>query len=53
MKKEYMTPTMQLVALQHKCHLLTLSSETHSVSTNFEDDEDNFQWGGGGNDAAR
>lgn len=51
MKKEYIKPSMQVVLLQHRTMLLQ-ASVTGVQSTNL-DDEDDFLWGGGGNQNAR
>ena len=53
MKREYMKPAMRVVIIRHKFKILAASSEVRGVSTNFENDDDNFQWGGGGNNSAR
>ena len=51
MKKEYIKPSMQVVLLQHRTMLLQAS--VRGLSTNIDDDEDDFLWGGGGNQNAR
>ena len=51
MKKNYQKPSMKVVKLQHKCQLLTGSSEVTSVSSNLGDDA--FIWGEGSDEDAR
>ena len=52
-KKDYMKPTMRVVVLKHKCHILAGSGDTVShVTTNMADDDD-FHYGYGSNGNAR
>lgn len=50
-KKAYMKPEQRVVLLQHRTMLL--SGSVRSVSTNMTDEDDDFLWGGGGNQNAR
>jgi len=52
MKKKYMKPEQRVVVLQHRTMLLSGNS-VRSVSTNMDNEEDGFLWGGGGNQNAR
>ena len=52
MKKDYLKPTMRVVKLQHRSQILANSRGVTGVSTNLSDDDD-FEWGGGGNVDAR
>jgi hypothetical protein len=52
MKRTYMKPDMKVVKLQHKCQLLTGSSQVTSVSSNLGGD-DAFIWGEGSDKDAR
>ena len=51
MKKKYMKPEQREVVLQHRTMLLQASAR--NVRTNMDDDEDDFNWGGGSTDNAR
>ena len=39
MKKEYMKPTMQMVELKHKCHILTGSVDANGMNNKLQNDE--------------
>lgn len=48
MKKEYIKPRLQVVLLQHRCHIMG-SSPFHSLDSNLnknDDSIDDLLWGG-------
>ena len=38
-KKEYMMPTMRVVVLKHKCHILAGSNNGYSIHSNLAGDD--------------
>lgn len=53
MKKEYLSPTMRVVVLKHKCHVLLGSNNLNKVETNMTGTDDDFIFFGGGAGTAR
>ena len=50
MKKNYLQPTMRVVVLKHKCHILTVSNRNFSTMSSNLDDLD---YGEGSDQEAR
>ena len=43
-KKEYMKPSMKVVELQHKCHILVGSIESNGMNTKLQSEEATEGW---------
>lgn len=53
MKKIYSKPSMTVVKIQHQGIICTSDPVRGVQTTGFDDPDDDFIWGGGGNNGAR
>ena len=44
MKKAYMKPTMRMVELKHKCHILAASPDPYGMNQSLQNEEVEVAW---------
>ena len=44
MKKEYMNPTMKVVEVKHRCHILAGSTDPHGMENKLQNEEVDYGW---------